>query len=98
MAPRLIRRRPLLERIKAYLDPIDFLLWLHETADAGEWDSWQQQWALPAGISLNLILLAARANSGLATDSTDDLVFGNDDGHVRWSAWFVRAQPLHPIQ
>lgn len=91
--PRLIRRRPLVERIKSYLNPADFLLWLSEEFDSSDWDSWQKDWATPIGVGLNLIFLIARANSGTSTRRGDD-VFGDDEGYSWWS-WLVCAfQPL----
>ena len=89
--PRLIRRRPFLERIKAYLDPVDFLLWLSEELDSAEWDQWQKEWATPLGILLNIVFVAARANSASTTRSSSDDVFGEDVTYTSWSSWFVRA-------
>ena len=88
--PRLVRRRPLAERIKAYLNPLDFLLWLSEELDSSDWDQWQKDWATPIGIGLNLVLLVARANSGPSARRGDD-VFGDVEGYTGWWAWFVRA-------
>ena len=87
--PRLIRRRPLAERIKAYLDPADFLLWLSEELDSSDWDQWQRDWATPIGLLLNVIFLIARANSGYSR-RTDDDVFGDNTSYSSWSSWLVR--------
>jgi len=96
MAPRLVRRRPLTERIRAYLNPLDFLLWLSEELDSSDWDQWQKDWANPVGVLLNLAFLVARANSGPSTRSRGDDVFGEDAGYTGWLAWFVRVTwPLH---
>ncbi len=86
--PRLIRRRPLAERLQAYLNPLDFLLWLSEEIETRDWDN--QSFANPIGIALNLIFLLARANSGAGRSNSDD-VFG-DSGGPGWLGWFVRAQ------
>lgn len=91
MAPRLIRRRPLVERIKAYLDPVDFLLWLSEQVDADDWDRWQKDCATSFGLGLNVILLLARANSGISLRRRGDDVFGDDVIYTSWTAWFVSS-------
>lgn len=88
--PRLVRRRPLIERIKAYLNPLDFLLWLSEELDSSDWDQWQKDWATPIGVALNVIFLIARANSGPSIQRGDD-VFGEIEGYTGWSAWLVSA-------
>lgn len=79
--PRLVRRRPLSERILARLNPYDFLLWLSEEFESGDWDQLEKNWAFPIGIALNVIFLIARANSrsGGGSRAFDD-VFGEDDG------------------
>jgi hypothetical protein len=88
--PRLIRRRPLAERIQAYLNPLDFLLWLSEEIDSSDWDQWQKDWATPIGFALNVVFLIARANSGSSSRTKGDDVFGEDESHAGWLAWFVR--------
>lgn len=96
MAPRLVRRRPLLERIKTYLNPLDFMLWLSEELDSNDWDQRQKEWATPIGILLNVIFLIARANTGGSTRRTGDDVFGDDLPYIGWFAWFVRhVEPCH---
>ena len=92
MPPRLIRRQPLAERIKAYLNPLDFLLWLSEELESSDWDQWQKNWAIPIGIGLNVIFLIARANSGNKTQRRGDDVFGDATEYTGWMAWFVRLQ------
>jgi hypothetical protein len=88
--PRLIRRRPLLERLKAYLNPLDFLLWLSEEIETRDWDD--QSFANPLGAALNFIFLLARANSGPNRTTGDD-VFGDSSGSG-WFSWFVRDHSL----
>ena len=92
MAPRLIRRRPLAERITAYLDPLDLFLWISEQLDSGDWDQWQKEWATPFGILLNVIFLTARANSGRGVRARADDVFGDDVAYTGWFAWFVSVE------
>ena len=89
MAPRLIRRPPLLERIKAYLDPIDFLFWLSEEFDSSDWDQWSKEWATPVGVLLNAVFLIARANSGYSTRGSMDDVFADDIAYTSLSSWLV---------
>jgi hypothetical protein len=84
--PRLVRRRPLLERLKAYLNPFDFLLWLSEEIETRDWDD--QGFANPSGAALNFIFLLARANSGPSRSTGND-VFG-DSSESGWFSWFVR--------
>ncbi|ODM16587.1 hypothetical protein SI65_08094 [Aspergillus cristatus] len=86
--PRLVRRRPLGERIKSYLNPLDFLLWLSGEIDANDWDQFEKDWALPVGVALNVIFLIARANSRPSGSEAVDDVFG-DDGGVPWLSWFA---------
>lgn len=85
--PRLIRRRPLAERIRSYLNPLDFLLWLSEEVDANDWDQFEKDWALSLGIFLNVVFLLARANSRAGSKAIDD-VFGEEE-RVPWLGWFV---------
>lgn len=90
MPPRLIRRRRLSERIKAYLNPLDFLLWLSEQFDTSDWDQWQKAWATPIGIALNFVFLIARANCGPSKPRGDD-VFGDHIHYTGWLSWLVRV-------
>ena len=87
--PRLVRRRPLSERIRSHLNPYDFLLWLSEEFEAGDWDQLEKNWALPIGIALNVIFLIARANSRSGGSKAFDDVFGDDDG-TSLLGWLVR--------
>lgn len=83
--PRLVRRKPLAERLKAYLNPLDFLLYLSEEFETRDWDT--QGFATTVGLSLNFVFLIARANSGRQVSNVDD-VFG-DNGGAGWSGWVV---------
>lgn len=88
--PRLVRRRPWLERVQASLNPFDFLLWLSEEIETREWDN--QSFANPVGAALNFLLLIARANSGRSRSTRDD-VFG-DNNDPGWFSWLVRYNSL----
>ncbi|THC97702.1 hypothetical protein EYZ11_002808 [Aspergillus tanneri] len=85
---RLVRRRPVAERIKSYLNPLDFLLWLSEEIDANDWDQFEKNWALTLGVILNIAFLIARANSQSSGSRAVDDVFG-DEGSAPWSSWFA---------
>ncbi|XTI85165.1 hypothetical protein V2W45_1372863 [Cenococcum geophilum] len=86
--PRLIRRAPLSERIKAYLNPWDFLLWVSEELNGNGWDDFQRAWAIPIGVGVNLVFIIAKANTGVSRSSGDDDVFG-DYGSRRGSGWLL---------
>lgn len=86
--PRLVRRQPLAERIKAYLNPLDFLLWLSEEIDTNDWDQLEKNWALPLGVILNIVFMIARANSRQSGSEAVDDVFGEGDG-VSLLSWLV---------
>ncbi|KAI4159918.1 MAG: hypothetical protein L6R39_000294 [Caloplaca ligustica] len=87
--PRLVRRRPLPERIKAWLDPYDFLLWLSEEFDSSDWEQWQKQWSTTIGVALNIAFLIARARSGSRSRRRGDDVFGEDESYAGFTAWLV---------
>lgn len=87
--PKYVRKQPLLERIQAYLNPYDFLLWLSEELEANGWDHLEKQWAIPIAVVLNLVFLIARANTKRVSRGYDD-VFGNTSG-PGVIAWLVRS-------
>lgn len=91
--PRLVRRTPLLDRVKAYLDPLDFLLWLSEELTTQDWDDFNKQWATPTGIVFNVLFMIARSNSSASSQDYSGDVFGDDSSTsgTGWLAWFVRA-------
>ncbi|KAG9241511.1 hypothetical protein BJ878DRAFT_224650 [Calycina marina] len=80
--PKLVRRKPLLDRIKDYLNPGDFLLWASEELETVDWDS--KQFATPLALGLHVIFLVAKANTENSSRVDDD-VFG--DGNLG-SGWF----------
>lgn len=94
--PRLIRRQPLKERIKAYLNPLDFLLWLSEHIESNDWDQFEKDWAVTLGFAVNVVFLIARANSRPNGSKAVDDVFG-DDGGVPWLSWLVCVPACHNI-
>lgn len=90
--PRLVRRKPLLDRIKDYLNPGDFFLWLSEEFETREWDS--KQFGGPVALGLHLVLLVARANSRGSTSSGRDDVFGDLNTRTNWFSYIVGV-PQH---
>ncbi|KAK0641549.1 hypothetical protein B0T16DRAFT_431293 [Cercophora newfieldiana] len=67
---RLVRRRPLKERLQAFVNPMDFYLWLSEEIQTLDWDS--KIFGTRFGLAANFIFLLARANSG-RRQSVDDV-------------------------
>jgi hypothetical protein len=86
--PPLVRRRPLLERIQAYLDPWDFLLWLSEELNDDAYEDLLNTWATPIGIALNFLFIIARGASKPGDLRGSDDVFGDIEGK-RGSGWFA---------
>jgi hypothetical protein len=85
--PRLVRRRSLQNRIKDYLNPGDFLLWLSEEFETRDWDS--KQFGAPLALGLHFLLLVARANSGKSSTSRGDDVFGDVGSGSGWLSYIV---------
>lgn len=87
--PRLVRRAPLLERIKSYLDPWDWWMWLSEEFNSNDWDDFAESYATSIGLVMNLVFMIAKANAGKSTSAGDD-VFGEYKGSSSgWLKWFV---------
>ena len=82
---RLVRRKSLLDRVKDYLNPWDFLLWLSEEFETRDWDS--KKFVGPLGFGFHIVFLVARANSGSGGGYGDD-VFGDDYG-TSWMTYNV---------
>ncbi|EPE26084.1 hypothetical protein GLAREA_01996 [Glarea lozoyensis ATCC 20868] len=85
MSRRLIRRKPLGDRIKDWLHPGDFLLWLSEEIETRDWDS--KHVASPVALGLHVALLIARANSGSSGNKGSDDVFGDDNSGSGWLSY-----------
>jgi len=84
--PRLVRRQPLSEKVKAWLNIFDFGLWFFEELETREWDS--KSVGTRCGLCASFLFLIARANSGRSSTRSDD-VFG-ESGGSGWGAFFVR--------
>jgi hypothetical protein len=84
---RLVRRRSFKERLHAFMNPMDFYLWLSEEIQTLNWDS--KTFGTRFGLAENFIFLLARANS-CGQQSVDD-VFG-DAPASSWVAVVVRDE------
>jgi hypothetical protein len=84
--PRIVRRKPLLDRIRDYLNPGDFLLWLSEEFETRDWDS--KQVGTPLALGLHVVMLIARINSGSSYGRRGDDVFGDVEGSS-WLSYMV---------
>ena len=87
MMPPYVRKQPLIERIKAWFDVYDVLLWLSEQIESHGWDQVEKAYAVPIGIGINLVFLIARANVGKRSNNYDD-VFG-ETSSSGWGAAMV---------
>ena len=93
--PRLVRRTPLSDRLKAYLDPHDFLLWLSEELNDDTYDEILNAWVTPIGLALNFVFVLARGASRSGGGRGSDEVFGDINGNGGgWFAWLVCWQTL----
>lgn len=72
---RLVRQRPLSERIQAYLNPVDFYIWLSEEIQSFDWDS--TSFGTWFGLVANFLFLLARANGNIGGGVVDDDVFSD---------------------
>ena len=87
--PRLVRRKPLLDRFTDYLNPRDFLLWLSEEFETRDWDS--KQVGAPLALGLHIVMLVARANSVTNYGSGRDDVFGDFESGSSWPNYIVSS-------
>ncbi|PHH82231.1 hypothetical protein CDD82_6650 [Ophiocordyceps australis] len=84
--PRLVRRRPLHQRILAALNPVDYLLQLSEDIEAREWNS--KQVGSQLGLVLNVVFLLCRANAKRSAVYRSDDIFG-DSEETTWFAFIL---------
>jgi len=91
--PRFVRQTPLLERVKAYLDLGDWLLWISEELHDDAYEEILNNWATPIGVALNVVFIIARGASkaGEPNDLFADDMFADLGGKNRsgWFAWMV---------
>lgn len=76
MPPRLIRRQPFLQRVKAAVNPMDWLLWLSEEIETRDWSN-SKSVGTWMGLVMNFSFMVARACN--ANDDKVDDVFGDGD-------------------
>ncbi|KAK0388517.1 hypothetical protein NLU13_4760 [Sarocladium strictum] len=74
--PRLVRRKPLMERVSAMLNPMDYLLWLSEELETRDWNS--DVVGTQLGVAMNFLLLICRANTGGSAAGDD--IFRDESG------------------
>ncbi|EDN91751.1 hypothetical protein SS1G_07611 [Sclerotinia sclerotiorum 1980 UF-70] len=86
--PRLVRRRPLRERITDWFNIHDWVLWISEEIETRDWDS--KAYANPLAFGLHFMLLIARANSGNGGSGNVDDVFGDVPSGTGWLSYLVR--------
>ena len=88
--PRLVRRRPLLQRLQDHLDPYDLLLQLAETLNDDSYDELLQTWSVPLGAGCNVLFIIAKLAGRPSIPRGDD-VFGDWEGRkgAGWFAWMV---------
>lgn len=95
MPPRLVRTKPFGERVKDYLNPADFLLWLSEEFETRDWDS--KGAAAPFALGLHFVLLVARANTGGSGTKSSGDVFGDANSGAGWLSYIV-STPWQPLR
>jgi len=84
--PRLVRRKPLADRMKDYLNPGDFLLWASEELETVDWEA--KQFGTPLALGLHVVFLIAKSNSGGSRNGVDD-VFGDMSSGSGWLNYIV---------
>ncbi|PSN69336.1 hypothetical protein BS50DRAFT_572486 [Corynespora cassiicola Philippines] len=87
--PRLVRRAPLSERIKAYLDPLDWLMWAQEELNSNDWEDFAKNYAFSIGLAMNFVFVLAKANAGPSRNLQADDVFLEAHTGSGWLRWFV---------
>ncbi|KAF1960618.1 hypothetical protein CC80DRAFT_488910 [Byssothecium circinans] len=90
--PRLVRRAPLAERIKAVMDPTDWLMWIEEQLNANDWEDFAKDYSFVLGFGMNFFFVIAQANASGSSDGDDVLIGGS--GGTGWFGWFCRLMVL----
>lgn len=95
--PRLVRRESFRDRLATALNPLDHFFRLCEELDSQDWDAFTQQWGQPIGLSINLIFLIARANTGSSKKAANDVFSDLDEGagFGGWVSWLVCQNTRH---
>lgn len=88
--PRLVRRRPVWQRIKAAIDPWDFLLWMSEEIETRNFGS--KSLGNRLGLALNFVFILTRVYGSSSTGSDNDDVFSDSGSDSPgWLAYFVSS-------
>ncbi|KAJ4360031.1 uncharacterized protein N0V89_000590 [Didymosphaeria variabile] len=85
---RLVRKAPLMERVKAYLDVHDWLLWIYEELNTNDWEDFAKDYAFIIGFVFNLVYIIAQANTA-SGPRNDDILLGSNNG-PGWFTWFSK--------
>lgn len=85
--PRLVRQRPLGERIKSWIDPEDWYISISEKLDSEDWEEFAKEHSRILGFAMNLVFVVAQANASRTSESDDDVLMGGSSG-PGWFAWF----------
>jgi hypothetical protein len=91
--PRLVRKAPLSERIKTYLDPSDWALWISEELSSSDWEDFASSYALYIGFGANVAFIVAQANTGASNNFDNDGVFREASG-PGWLSWLANMLVL----
>lgn len=91
--PRLVRKAPLSERIKTYLDPSDWALWISEELSSSDWEDFAASYALSIGFGVNVAFIVAQANTGASNSFDNDGVFREASG-PGWLSWIANLLVL----
>lgn len=88
---RLVRRRPLWERIKSRFDPWDYVLWLSEEIETRNFGS--KSLGNQLGVACNFVFILARVYGSSSTGSDNDDIFSDSDSGTSsgWLAYFVSS-------
>ncbi|KAF2111088.1 hypothetical protein BDV96DRAFT_582502 [Lophiotrema nucula] len=92
--PRLVRKAPLSERITAYVDPMDWLMWVSEELNSGDWEEFAKSYATSLGLGMNVLFVIAKANAGKGSSDKEDDVFGDYQRSGGWLKWFMNLVVL----
>lgn len=77
-----------MERVKAYLDVHDWLLWISEELNTNDWEDFAKDYAFIIGFVFNLVYIIAQANTA-SGPGNDDILLGSTSG-PGWFTWFSR--------
>ncbi len=94
---RIVRRAPLLDRIRALLNPTELALWAWEEVNSHDWEEFDRQWSTALGLGLNVVFVLARMYSA-ATSNGDDIFEDYDWGTSGAFAWMVRSPSLTTLR